>query len=109
MTFLPTETVTFEVAALGGRDSFGDVAITYTHHTVSGCLVEPGSAREAREGLEVLQDRSITVHIPKTFTEDLNNSFATVRGRRYRTVSAPLAYTRTPVDWDRAITCEEVA
>lgn len=109
MTLLPTETVTFRVVTGESTDDFGDTHLTYEDHVVTDCLVEPGSATELAQGYDLNQDTTVTVHLPDNFTEELVNATAVVRGLDYRVVRSPIAYTRSPLQWNRHVVLEGVS
>lgn len=105
---LPTETVVFSVATKLPPDPMGEVRLVYTDHTVTDCLVQPVSMEDLRDSLELFQNTSIAVHVPKSFTEDLTNCKLLVRGVEYFARVVRPRVTVSPLLWDREVLCEVI-
>ena len=108
MTFLPTETVVFKVVEKTTKNKIGEIITEYKDFTVNNCLVQPGSAEDLGEALQLLQDRVVTVHVPTTFTENLIAGKVVVRGQEYNIISSPLALTSSPLPWNRNVIAQRV-
>lgn len=105
---LPTESVTFRIHSHDEFDTLGNPVAKYSDITVSGCIVAP-KATDDRSGQYSLTDSSaIVIHTPSTFVDSLKNAIAVVRGREWKVVGDPIAYTSSPLQWNREVVAEVI-
>ena len=108
------ETVSVKLRVRKDRDAFGNYSDAYSKASdVSNVLIAPGrcEALDATrpEGVDV----ALTLHFPKSFTDDLRGAVVTLTGRwagDYRVVGAPKPYQdiNTPGAWDMPVEVEVV-
>lgn len=96
------ESVTVHYRVEGEPDPFGNPEITWRDEGVDNVLVSPGRRTDLDDG-----DRpdgvvvALTLHFPKSFSNDLELCEVTARGKRFRVIGKPMPYTlsNTPTDW----------
>ena len=97
------ETVTVRIPGTGEADPFGGTTTTWTETTISDVLVQPGTSADLSDsnrpdGMTV----DMTLHFPKTFTQDMRGAVVVVRGHAYTVVGDPQPYTVAdcPTKWN---------
>mgnify|MGYP007076355746 FL=1 len=112
MTFLtnllPTEPVTFHILESQETTDFGEQIKTYRDLHIPNCLVAPQIVTELGTGEQLLQRTLLSIHVPGSYKDDLNNAMVSARGKEYRVVTSKEPYTKSPLVWDREVLCEVV-
>lgn len=108
INLLPTENVVIKVSVNSDVNEFGEAIPSYESYDVFDCLVEYPEANEVSLQMGLNNSEIVKIHIPKVFKKDLLNSIVVLRGKEYKTVSAPSALSFSPLIWDRYIICERV-
>lgn len=95
-----------------GRDEFNDPTGEIVGITVSDCLIapitEPVSLRE-QQAMSQARDQ-VRIHLPKTFTGDVSNSYLAWNGKIFQVDSDSVAFMNenTPGRWNRYFRAESV-
>lgn len=95
-----------------GRDAFNNPVGSIGSITVSDCLVapisEPANARE-QQAMHQSRDQ-VRVHLPKSFTGDVSNSYFAYGGKVFHLDSDSVAFMKenTPTRWNRYTRAESV-
>ena len=108
INLLPTENVVIKVSVNSSVNDFGEAISSYENYDVKDCLVEFPEAAEMALQMGLNNTEVVKIHIPKTFKKELLNSIVILRGKEYKTISAPSALTFSPLIWNRYIICERV-
>lgn len=108
INLLPTEDVLIKVSVNSDVNEFGEAISSYESYEVSECLVEYPEANEMNLQMGLNNSETVKIHIPKTFKKELLNSIVVLRGKEYKTISAPSALTFSPLIWNRYVICERV-
>lgn len=103
------ESITLYVKTAGQPDAFGHPTYTETTSTVDNVLITPVSAdgTPEQDGLESMKE-VYEIHIPKTDTNNWEDTRVAFWGKSFQTVGAVKEYMldNTPLDWKGSIKVE---
>lgn len=97
--------------AVGGTDSFGAPTTERLETAISDVLVAPARTTDVDGSIRPDGDKAaLTLHFPKTFSDELRGAHVIVRGKEYAVIGAPTYYTaaNTPTRWHMPVDVEAV-
>ena len=97
------ETVSVLLPVEVGSDELGEPIVNYDPSGSVDVIVAPGSTSDVFGNVRDGQKVALTLHFPKTWTDNLTGARVIVRGDEYRVVGSPFRYTDSPGLYDMPV------
>lgn len=107
VSLIPSESVTFFLNEGVESDSLGNELPVF-REVVVDCVIDPGTSIDRDGAYRLVDESKIVIHAHESFTDSVKNAELELRGRRYRVLGDPIAFTASPLPWNRAISAEVV-